>query len=469
MKKTNKIIAFILSAALIFAFAGCGTNTRYIATVNGEGIAAGVYIINQYYAAREAQGKFFEAYPEEDYPDIDFWAVGFNHDEYQIEGVKYSEWVNNRALELTAKTYAIEEMFKARGLSFTAEELAEYNTEITKRWNEDMDKDQIDEFYEMYGDMAYDFAMQLGLGGLTWAQFFEEKGVGKESFAFLTMGDRRAAAIFESIYGPDGTNPVPDNVWKSIFEEEYVRFNLLEVKLVDDDGEEFEKERTEKLKIFVQEQLELIENGGTFAASQQAFYFFNTGMGGDNIFDLDIDDLYWDDEDEEYGDEEENDADSDEDESSDEDENETDSEESNEDDEESDEDSGTESASGLTEEEEDFNEAMLRGVDVQNEIIIKIADIQNEDIAAFLKELDFDTPAVFESETAHYIFMKYNVLEREEIFDEYREAITFDLKINEFDDMLNNKGKELLESDAFVVNQKAFERYSPRKFMSPRR
>ena len=107
--KTRKITALILSMALIlaaFTFAGCGHDTRFIMTVNGEEVPVGWFIMNQFAAAREAQALFAE-----EHTDVDVTVEDFSYEDYQIEGTDYVEWVNDRAIELTARMFIIDEKF----------------------------------------------------------------------------------------------------------------------------------------------------------------------------------------------------------------------------------------------------------------------------------------------------------------------------------------------------------------------
>ncbi|MCL2071260.1 MAG: hypothetical protein FWH07_03390 [Oscillospiraceae bacterium] len=467
LKIGNKITALILGAALIFTAvmsAGCGANTRHAMTVNGEEVAAGIYIINQYYAAGEAQSKFAE-----EYPDIDMWEEGFKHDDYQLDGVKYSDWVNQRAIELTARVFAVEAMFESRGLEFTPEELSDFNLNADSKWNDDIYMEQLQELYEMYGEQAF----QFGLGGQTWGEFFEEAGASRESFKFVELNADKAAAIFASIYGADGTEPVPEEEWLPIFESDYIRFRMVAIATVGEDGEELPADELESIKEFAQEQLEIIKEGGSFYEARQAYYELISDNPDDGIYDFDFDDLYSDmeddideiediedtldlDEDESDEDENEGDEDSDED---------LDDEESEDDDALEDEelvDDENADETDLEEEGTEFN--VFEELDKELEEYININEFPDNEVVEHILTMDFNSPEIFQTETGDYIIMRLDVLEREDVFEEYRDLITINLKSDEFDDMLEESARVLLDT-AIVINQSAIDRYKPRIFI----
>ena len=454
----RKLIALILSAALILTLSGCGTDTRYAMTVKGEEVPAGVYIISQYYAASMAQNKFAEEYPDED-----MWADGWKPDDYQLEGMKYTEWVNQKALELTARAYVVENMFKERGLSFTREESAEINSSIEARW--DTDK-QMEELYAMLGEQALQFGE---MGGETWGQFFEKAGVSKESFKFMHFNDEKIAAIFANIYGPEGTESVPEEEWLPLFEEGYLRVKMVSMTKVDDEGEPLPQEQIDDLKEVGLEQFKFIEDGGYFYLARQSIYEYLYNIeNDDNVYDMDIDDLYDDedldsDENADENDEEDNVESDEEDDVDSEEESETD-EEDEEDEEDSDlEDENTEEDTGTQDDQEEFD--YISEMEKQLEEYIKIADFPENEVVLKLLEMDFDIPEFFETETANYIMVKLDVLEREDVYPEYRDDIIIDLKAEGYDDMLNQNAKDWIQTGSVTVNQKAIDRYDPKRFI----
>jgi hypothetical protein len=457
--KTKKLIALILSAALILSvavFAGCGTNTRHIMTFNGEEIPAGIYIINQFYAVNEAQSRFAE-----EHPDVDMWAEDFKAEDYQIEGVDYIDWVNQRALELTARLLVIEDMFAQRDLSFTQEQLSEFHSDIDTSWNTDK---QLEEMFAMFGEQA----LQFGGGGETWGQFFEAAGASRESFNRINMSNEKMSAIFADIYGVDGTDPVPEEEWRAFFKDEYVRFRIFAMPTVDEDGEPLPEDRLAELREFGQEQLAFIKDGGSFFAAMQAYHELNSGLG-DNIFDLDFDDEFYEFDDDFDPDSDEDEAEDDDNSSEEADENEAEDDDNSSEEADEDEagDDGDDSEEADEDEEEEWN--LYAELDTELDEYIKISDFPENEVIVHLLSMDFDTPDILQTETNDYILMKLDTegnLENENVFNEYRDIVTIDLRAEDFDDMLNRLAKELLDNDVdFNVNQAAIKRYSPRRFM----
>ncbi|MCL1903574.1 MAG: hypothetical protein FWF94_04070 [Oscillospiraceae bacterium] len=475
----RKLTALILSMTLIlsstFAFSGCGMNTRFAMSINGEEVAAGVYIISQYYATAEARSKFSEEYPDED-TSVDGWKP----DDYLLEGVKYTEWIDNRAVEMVARFYAIEEMYKERDLSFTRDELAEINSTIEQRWNTNK---QMEELYAMLGEQA----LQFDVGGDTWGEFFEKAGASKESYKFILTNDEKTAALFESIYGAEGTDPVPEEEWRPYFIENYTRVRVVQMSFVDEEDEPYEQERIDDLREFALKQFEKVEDGGNFYAARQAYYEYLYGIDNsdDNVYDLDLDDIDFDDDLDDISDDDNNDENADEgddnndDEDDDNDENADEDDDNNEDDDDdndegddNDEDEGDDNDEDENDDnifEDLFDEDELSDymdeLDYGIEEYLKVTDYPDNEIIIKLSEMDFDIPEFFEGENAFYILLKLDVTEREDKLLEYRDEVTVELRAEEFDDMLNQKAKEWITDGTVVLNQKALNRYDARKFL----
>jgi hypothetical protein len=211
-------------------FSGC-SNAPYIMTVGGEQIRPGIFIMNQYAALGEARGKLAEMYADDE--DFDMNVDGFDFEGYQIEDVPFFDWVNNRAFEMTARMLVVDRMFDELDLSFTREYLAAMNAQIADSWSEDTNWGQVRQWMEQLGEMALQF-----MSGVSWGDFFTEAGVSFESFRFVMQNDDKEAMIFNSIYGEDGTDPVPDEIWQAQWEETRLRFRWLDIRIESEEPED---------------------------------------------------------------------------------------------------------------------------------------------------------------------------------------------------------------------------------------
>lgn len=75
-------------------------------------------------------------------------------------------------------------------------------------------------------------------------------------------------------------------------------------------------------------------------------------------------------------------------------------------------------------------------------------------------EMELNKPELFKDETAYYVLERLDVLEREDLYDSYRNTIVHGLKDDEFKATMESKAGELLNT--VTVNQAAFKRYDPK-------
>jgi len=75
-------------------------------------------------------------------------------------------------------------------------------------------------------------------------------------------------------------------------------------------------------------------------------------------------------------------------------------------------------------------------------------------------EMGLDKPELFKDETAYYVLVRLDVMEREDLFDDYRDLIVHEMKDDGFNAMMEAKAGELL--NAVTLNQAALKRYDPK-------
>ncbi|MCL2638309.1 MAG: hypothetical protein FWD48_08040 [Oscillospiraceae bacterium] len=206
-KTTTKITAIIIAAVMILSLGACA-DTRHAMLVNGEELRAGVYIYLQLTAAHEASEKFTQ-----DNPDADIFEEGFNFFSQTVDGKSFSDWTNDRALELITEKTAVKLMFDELGFTISSDEELAVRRNVENLWgNTD----------PLYNNFNHD----------TWGDFYESIGVGKESLVEVVMYGLMEERVFLGIFGEDGTEPAAQSEINSFFEENFVRYRVIRMETI---------------------------------------------------------------------------------------------------------------------------------------------------------------------------------------------------------------------------------------------
>ena len=240
--KNKRITAIIAAIALMISctavMGGCNFMQTFIMTINGENVNSGIVIYHQYLAFNESHRVYREENPDVDMDAEDF---KFDYETITISGKPLFDWVNDRAVELTARVFVVENMFDKRGLEFEAEVRSFMNNEIAMEWERDINYEQAVNAAQQYGDWAFD----LVTFGVTWEELLYPAGVSFESFRFARVSGYKEAMLFHSFYGEDGTEPVPEDEWRAYFEENNVRFRMISTELEATEGEDMDEDDIE--------------------------------------------------------------------------------------------------------------------------------------------------------------------------------------------------------------------------------
>ena len=182
----KKSCAAILCGAMALTAAGCGNTTANALTIDGMDIRAGIYIYYQMDALNEAATLL-----QEEQPDLDMYAEGFKITDYSVESTPVEEWIKNKTIEHCRNYVAVNKLFDEYGLSLTSEETAEINSYITSVWTEE----------NSYAQYIY--------GVDVIGEYYENLGIGEQSYKDVTTMTYKQETIFEHIYGEGGTQAVP--------------------------------------------------------------------------------------------------------------------------------------------------------------------------------------------------------------------------------------------------------------------
>lgn len=189
--KCRKITALLAAAALTFSLAGCGEDTIYIGTSQGNDIPSGLYIyylLNAYYSA--------QSYMTEE--DTDVFAI-------TIEEQNARDWMISTAKSDLMEYLAIEQKFDEYGLELSEDEV-------------DAAKINIDSMWEYYGSV------------------YEGYGISEDSFLKAYKNTLKADKLFDAVYGEDGDREVPEDDIRVYMLENYALVNYISMNLVDGEG-----------------------------------------------------------------------------------------------------------------------------------------------------------------------------------------------------------------------------------------
>ncbi|MDE7233728.1 MAG: hypothetical protein K2N29_01565 [Ruminiclostridium sp.] len=197
-KAIKKSAAALVCGALICSAASCGNTTGTALTVDGHDIRAGIYIFYQMQALSEAATKL-----NEEQPDLDQSAEDFDLLAQTVEGVAVRDWIKNRTYALCREFVAVEEKFDEYGLSLTAEETSQINSQANSMWTEE----------NIYAQYFYGVSI-IG-------EYYEKYGIGKESYRDTYTLSIKKDKIFDYLYGEGGSLAVPVSELDAAVTEKY--------------------------------------------------------------------------------------------------------------------------------------------------------------------------------------------------------------------------------------------------------
>jgi hypothetical protein len=385
----KKITAIIIAAVMILGLSACA-DTRYALTIDSQQIRAGEYIYLQILAAQEAAGKFMEENP-------DFaWEEGFDFFMQTVEGVPFGDWINNRAVENLTEIAAVRQMF------------AELELELS-----DEDELQVRRFTEE--------EWQQG------SEFFEEKGIGKESLASIILGEFERSMVFFAIFGEGGTEAVEQEEINSHFEDNFVRFRAITMSF-----EGLGDAQIIELESMAEDFVTRLNAGESYLRLLYEYEDFVAGL--ESFYDFDVwDDAQWEDYHNEQFDEKIA--------------------------------SGEEVYSdGMIQEEEIIEEDFidhesLNDFDILQEIGAPPSHWEHlpEHVLDFLLTIPMNTADSYDDMDFVYILIPLPILEREDWLEWYRESLVVELREEEMERRIAAKADAL----NVVLNEAAIRRYKP--------
>ncbi len=214
MKKTlrNTVLA-VLCGTMAVSASSCALSQTYPVTVDGTQLRAGIYILEQQEALNSAISKL-----REEQPDLDTSAEDFDYFKQTIEGKKFGDWINEKALENCRGYIATERLFNQYGLTLTYETVQEIDANIKSLWN---DENQYAQYY--YG---------VSIIG----DYYEKYGISETSFRDYEINESQSNALFTFLYGEGGSKAATAEEINNSLSTDYLALNYFPYELESGDS-----------------------------------------------------------------------------------------------------------------------------------------------------------------------------------------------------------------------------------------
>lgn len=215
-RSVRNSILTILCGAIAAGACACSTSQTYPVTVDGEKFRAGLYILEQQAAVSEAVGKLTA-----EQPDLDTSAENFDYFAQTVEGQKFGDWVNARALENCREYIAVNRLFDQYGLEVTADELKNINANVNQLWTQE----------NSYAQYFYGVDIV--------GKYYEKYGIGEQSYKELQIEGLKRDKLFEHLYGEGGEKAATEDEIKASLQNDYLALNYFPFELKDADAKPY--------------------------------------------------------------------------------------------------------------------------------------------------------------------------------------------------------------------------------------
>lgn len=222
MKSLKKFFCLVLVTVMaVGIFSGCH-KANEVAITFGTGnnkteITSGYYLCTLISAYQEAQQKVSEAKSEETTDEESTQEIDYLKE--KIDGKSFTEWVENRTMEILTNYAALQHELKANKIELGEEELEEVENYANTYWTQ-------------YGYQA----------------IYEKNGVSYETFKKFMRASNEDYVYFDSIYGHEGKNAVKKEDIMAHIREHYVAVDRAYYSLTDSEGNALEETEVAKLK-----------------------------------------------------------------------------------------------------------------------------------------------------------------------------------------------------------------------------
>ena len=400
MNLLKRIIAAALILCMALTLAGCG-DTTWVARVDGEDtVPSGLYI----YYQTEGYGAAVQQLYQENSDNLIYYLYYLNYgyveptlfDMTLESGETVEEYINQYAMDMCKQSVVIDRLFDELGLEFTADEKALIDSQMRTAWNNSSDS-------------------------------WEKIGVSQSSYEKAVYAARKEEKVFDAYYEIGGLNGTTEEEIETYFSDNYARIKYMTLQYVDSVEDAIDEARKDS-------QLKLANS------------YRDRAMAGEAMNDLI----------EEYNEvlaklDEENSED--------------DAADGEEPAEESDSGSDveqTETGEETGEEADDEADAGDETVDeyLNENIISKEGTYPTEKFVNYIfTTCPVGEYTVIQDDTCFYLVERLDILEREGLYENYRDHILTDLFDADYTKLINDR----LKTYDVVENAKAIKRYDAKK------
>lgn len=229
MSLRKKFTALLASLVFVFSATGCGTgkDTAWSAKYESYESTAGIFIYYEMSAYYQALNQAAGENPDLDKTDIKALKAT------QLDGKDMLTWIQDEATENLRKYLAVQAEFDNRGLELSDEDKKAIDDAVKNSWE-------------------------------NYSSYYEQNGIGKESFRKITELSYKSSALFESYYGEGGTDEVVKDDIKNYYFENYARVKFIEMNLTDSDGNSLDDDAKAERKELAEEYIDRANDGENF-------------------------------------------------------------------------------------------------------------------------------------------------------------------------------------------------------------
>lgn len=220
MKLFKRIAAAVCAVAVAVSVTGCADVTK-MGTVEDREINAGVYLWYANAAMDDAQAEVDAQLAE---MGTSASAIkNFSYFDYNVQEKPFKQFAEEKAIELIKQFVAIEKKCEELGVTLTAEEKAEVKDNAKTLWKTEI---------TYYGYST----------GVTYGESYEMAGISRQSYIQVQTVNKLRNKLFDKYYEENGITPTDQKDIDVYFEDNYGRFQIIQVALTDAKGEKIETE-----------------------------------------------------------------------------------------------------------------------------------------------------------------------------------------------------------------------------------
>lgn len=393
MKLFKRIIAAVCAAAAALTLAGCADISK-MGKIEDVEIPAGVYLWYAQTAVQEARGEIDDQLEE---MGTDMSSIeNFSYFDYNVQDKTYSQYVQDKTMEYVKQYVAIQKQFDEMGLTLTDVEKSEVTDSAKELWNTEI---------TYYGYNT----------GTTYGENYESLGISRQSYTSVQLVQKMSNKLFDAYYDENGVTATDEEDIKTYFNDNYGRFQVIQVALKDGNGDKIETDEGKAAyKKLADSYLERLEKGEAF---DEVYHDYEEYVAEQQAL---------------AEKEDEKDASSDE----------TSSDTSSDD-------TSSDTTSDDTEEEEHDHEMLVSKEDTT----------PSEEVVKWLFELKEEEGGVYDDDDYYYVALRKPLLEREDWYEQYRSGILHLMKDEDYSNVLN----EIAKDYTVDLSQAALDAYTPEK------